>query len=546
MNALLSRICALLGSARADHQLAAALVLGELAPREPAVVKAVSGALGGAARPLRIALLDALARIGSPLAVADLLPLLESTDDEVREKATLALAHIGPAAIKPIARQIVDAPAATRRALLSVLSRVRTADSARALVSLLASGHPDAAREAAQALVSMTQSMTRSEQSALRTTADKLLRTPADKAPAGSLSAGLMLMRAIGRPASAQGLLRLLAQKYPEPVRRDALLAISGVLRGGAMPQRILSGILPILQDGPSPALRSAALEVLGTVTLPSTGLEPLIKLLDSTDPAVRRFAARRLGDPGLAGARAIRRLVPLLGHSDPSLREAASESLGRMPDAAHVLVTELLDCEEIHRGWTIAHILRGSAGKLRRSAVRDVFRRAAEALTIDDRIWEPLLHVVRHHDPRLMYEWLMEEAARYKKARKYAQAEACLKPLTRGDHFDSEARYALALAGIRASRSRGGSAPAPVGTSLDLFRQLVRDPAFPLLDRLKKERTHLEIEDLYYLGFNLAEGTADEKEVGAELLKIVAARAGATKLGKAARNKLRSEGLGL
>jgi len=150
------------------------------------------------------------------------------------------------------------------------------------------------------------------------------------------------------------------------------------------------------------------------------------------------------------------------------------------------------------------------------------------------------------NHDPKMMYDWLMEESARRKKARKYTEAEACLEPLTRGEHFDSEARYALALAGVKAARSRGSASSQAPGESLDLFRQLVRDPTLPLVDRLKKERTHLQTEDLYFLGFKLAEGTPDEREVGGELLKTVAARAGASKLDKSARSKLRAEGLAL
>ena len=84
------------------------------------------------------------------------------------------------------------------------------------------------------------------------------------------------------------------------------------------------------------------------------------------------------------------------------------------------------------------------------------------------------------------------------------------------------------------------------VDQTIDLFRELLRDPEFPLMERIKKERSHLQTQDLYNIGFRLSEGTIGEKEAGAELLRTVAARAGQTKLGKSARRKLRSEGLGL
>jgi len=546
MDQILGKLCALLKSARPESQMAAAIVLGELAPRDPAVVKGLSAALVNGSRPLRLALLDTLAQIASPVSVTDLLELLEGSDDEVREKATRALIRIGPAAIKPIARRILDAPAQSRRSLISVLSRVRTTDSVAALLSLAGSGHPEASRESAQALVALAKTMGRAELAKLRGMVERLLKVPPDKAPQGSHSAALHVMLSIGQPGNAAGLTRLIGARYPEPVRRDALLAIAGCLKSGPMPLKILEVILSIIQDGPSPALRSAALETLTSVALPGASVDALLPLLENRDPAVRRFAARKLGAEGLAGIKAARRLVPLLSDSDPSMRDAVSESLGRMPESTAMLMDDLLACDDIHRGWTLAHILKLHVARARKATVRKVFDRAVSALVVDDRIWEPLLYVVRHYDPKIMYGWLMEEAARFKKSRKYAEAEACLKPLTRGDHFDSEAKYELALAGIRSARTRGASTSPGSNTSVDLFRQLVRDPTFPLLDRLKKERTHLQTEDLYYLGFHLTEGGPVEKEIGGELLKVVAARAGTTKLGKSARNKLRSEGLAL
>lgn len=538
----------MLKSTQAEKQLAAVVILAEVAPKDQAVVKALSAVLGTtASRPLRVAALDALGRIGSAGAVPALLPLLEGNDEEIRERATQALSRVGAASIGPVTRRILDAAPAARRALLEVLSRVKTVDSVKALLSLIGSAHPEAPREAAHALGELARLMTRSEVAKLRKNLEDLLKVPPAKAPAGSLSASLQVMGAIGQAGAVSGVLRLTGPKYPELVRRDALLAVSRILKGDQIPSKAVATLLPILQDGPSPVLRSTALEVLSSASLPASALDATLKLLENRDPAVRRFAARQLGVKGFGGQKTVKRLVSLLSDRDPSLRDVASESLGKLPDSATLLAQSLLGCDQVHRGWTIAHILKRHVSRLRKPAVRKLFDKAISALPADDRIWEPLLYVVRHQDPKMMYEWLMEAAEKLKKARKYAEAEACLKPLTRGDHFDSEARYALALAGVKAARSRTGAGSTDVtGNCMDLFRQLVRDPAFPLVDRLKKERAHLKTEDLYFLGFHLTEGSAGEKEIGGELLKTVAARAGSTKLGRSARRKLRSQGLGL
>jgi len=58
MNQVLGRICALLKSPRLESQMAAAIVLGELAPDDPAVIKSLSAALANGSRQLRLALLD--------------------------------------------------------------------------------------------------------------------------------------------------------------------------------------------------------------------------------------------------------------------------------------------------------------------------------------------------------------------------------------------------------------------------------------------------------------------------------------------------------
>ena len=543
MNETTSRLVTLLKSPRPDIQMASVLVLGELAPRDASVARALAGMLGTSGRGLRLNVLDSLARIASPAAVPDLLPLLETGDEDVRERATRALTQIGPAAIKPIASQIVDAPPGARRALLAVLSRVKTAESVGALMSLVESGHPEASREAGHALASLSQTMTRAEQARLRATLDKVLKVAPEKSPAGAFSAALQVMATVGQSGAVSRVVKLTGSRYPETVRRDALLALAGMMRGNQLPGTIMAAVMPIIQEGPSAVLRSAALEVLGSAELPSGALDAFLKLLDSRDPAVRRFAARRLGTKEMGGVRASRRLIQILSDADPSMRDAASESLGRLPDATGLLLEELQACDDVHRGWALAYILKHHVSRLRKPQARAVFDRAVSTLLADDRIWEPLLYVVRHHDPKLMYSWLMEESLKLRKARKYADAENLLKPLSRGDHFDSEARFALALSGIKATRSKQGAAPGG-NHSFELFRQLVRDPTFPLVDRLKKERAHLETEDLYFLGFQLSEGSPDEKEVGGELLKIVAARAGTSKLGKSARSKLRSEGL--
>jgi hypothetical protein len=58
-------------------------------------------------------------------------------------------------------------------------------------------------------------------------------------------------------------------------------------------------------------------------------------------------------------------------------------------------------------------------------------------------------------------------------------------------------------------------------------------------MERLRKERA-LSPEDLFYVAFNFAEGSAEEKELAREMMAHVATKYGRTKVGKAAKKMLR------
>jgi hypothetical protein len=77
------------------------------------------------------------------------------------------------------------------------------------------------------------------------------------------------------------------------------------------------------------------------------------------------------------------------------------------------------------------------------------------------------------------------------------------------------------------------------VRLTLELLADLYRSSAFPLLEALKKEKT-LEPADLFYLGFHFAEGAADERDLGKDILEFLATRYPRTTVGKSAKNKLK------
>jgi HEAT repeat protein len=543
MNPHIKKIVGLLKTGKPEQQMAAAIILGELKPKDREAVRFLGQALESSPRPVRLVSIEAIGKIGLPVGLHFLMPLLEIEDGDVRGKTLEALAAFGPKAVPSVAKRLVDAPPPVRRALITVLSRIRGRESLEALLSLVQQAHPEAAREAAQALSAVAAAVPKPERSSIRSHVEKILKGSPKKVQPATLSASLTLLGTFGDASSGPLILRLAGSGYPEAVRREALLALGAALRGTALSPKILSGIFGLLTDRASQALTAAALEVLYRMEFPASAGESLMGLLEARDPAVRRFAARKLGSVG--GVKAAKRLVALLADPDSSLRDAAADSLSRLPEAAAMLLDQLARQSDVHKAWAIAHILKNHATKIQKGGLKDLTRKGIELILKDERVWEPFLHVVRHADSRMLHNALLAEADRLKKQRRYDEAEAVLRPLLRTEQFDPEARFELALTSLKASANREGVSPRTPDSPLDLFRQLARDPGFPLLQRLRKERIHLDSEDLYWLGFHLAEGTGDEKSLGAELLKMVSQKEGKSKLGRNARNKLRLEGLG-
>jgi len=543
MNPQIRKIVGLLKSGKPEQQMAAAIILGELRPKDGEAVRFLGQALESSPRAVRLASIEAIGKIALPAGLHFLMPLLEIEDGDVRAKTLEALSAFGPKAVPSVSKRLLEAPPPVRRALITVLSRIRGRESMESLLNLIQAAHPEASREAAQALSAAAASVPKPERAAIRARVERILKGSPKKVQPATLSASLTLLGTFGDASSAPLILRLAGPGYPEIVRREALLSLGAALRGTTLSAKILNGVFSLLADRSTQALTAAALEVFYRMDFPSSSGEPLMGLLEARDPAVRRFAARKLGSIG--GLKASRRLVGLLSDPDSSLRDASADSLSRLPEAAVLLLDEMGRHTDVHKAWAIAHILKNHATRIPRAGLKELIRKGIDLILKDERVWEPFLHVARHADAKLLHNSLLAEADRLKKQKRYDEAEAVLKPLLRTDQFDPEARFELALTSLKASANREGVSPRTPDSPLDLFRQLARDASFPLLQRLKKERIHLDSEDLYWLGFHLAEGAGDEKSLGAELLRMVSQKEGKSKLGRNARNKLRLEGLG-
>jgi hypothetical protein len=114
---------------------------------------------------------------------------------------------------------------------------------------------------------------------------------------------------------------------------------------------------------------------------------------------------------------------------------------------------------------------------------------------------------------------------------------------LTRDPACGEALRFEMAACGLKASEHDLAVESRTADPSLQQFARLVRSHDVDPADRLKQAKW-LGPEDLFYVGFHFAEGDRQEREFGAQALRLAIQRSPRSKLAKDAKSKLRSTGL--
>ena len=116
----------------------------------------------------------------------------------------------------------------------------------------------------------------------------------------------------------------------------------------------------------------------------------------------------------------------------------------------------------------------------------------------------------------------------------------AFLTPLKDFADIEPENKFHLALAQLKLhSHTLASNRHHP---AVELFADLYRNSAYPLVDALRKEKS-LAPEEVFSLGFSFAERPGDERSLGRDLLAYIAGKFPRNKVGKSAKNKLRLMG---
>jgi HEAT repeat protein len=553
----LRTLAGLLAGDAPERQIAAAIVVGELGLRDPALVSGLVAMAGSGVAPLQRHAVEALGRLETPKALPHLLPLLASRDEGVRRAAATAVSAFGERALPALRARLAGTEGDERRAVEEALARLGGAAALSTLLAGLDTANVEEARAATLAARQRIKDADARERRSYLTEVKHFLGLKKTKAsPAATVAA----VRVLGflEDDSVVPLLvdHATGAKRPAEVRQEALIALRFLGRGAApggdgteasaragksakttkatkankAARAVAEKLAGVAETAPLPTAR-AALFTLACLPLPGALARRLGKLAAHPEAERARLAAERLAQmPGPEASQALGRL--LLETRERALAETAATALATRPDAGAVLARALLDAPDAERAGLLARLLRPHLraldGKTRSALRAAVVDRISNGGPTPASTLEPLLHVAREADPAAMAAALRAAGAKLRKG-KPERALVALRALGRGADATPDDGYDWAT--LELAKGRRDEA-------LAIFGQLT-ERGFDLATALRRDRA-LPAETRYLIGFHFAER---RHPVGEEILSAVAEAAGRTKVGQMARAKLRSAG---
>jgi hypothetical protein len=341
----------------------------------------------------------------------------------------------------------------------------------------------------------------------------------------------------LGKPQIRKWLIGFVGPEQHHSVRFHTLVALLHCLRDQELHKTEYARLLPLLEEPEFSDTMRLTLDLLDAHPLSEEYQAVLARLVESPHVAVQKFALRKMGEFGSPAV--VRMLMQQLGDPDAARRDAAARSLQKIPAARNSLTKEFLTSDDASKAWSMAEILPTYGGTWRRDTLNEAWKRLQDALDADDRIHGAYLYFLRNVDPEYVYAQLAARGIQLKKIKKYREAVRILSLLKEFPIQTPEDKFALAVVQLKLHPHDVASATGRNDPLLDAFVDLYRSSAFPLLDALKKEKT-LEPDDLFYIGFRLAEGSTEVRRLGEEILEVLANQYPRTKVGKSAKNKLK------
>jgi hypothetical protein len=265
------------------------------------------------------------------------------------------------------------------------------------------------------------------------------------------------------------------------------------------------------------------------------------LPLLLTGEVAARRLAIEKL--TGIDSQDVAAALLRQLWHPDTALRQEVIKALGRIKRGRDALIRALLAADSPDDAWNLARTQIALKEGFAAGHKRRLFTLACEYLESEDRRADALLFLLREIDAKDLRDQLEERALDLRKKRKYALALMYLRLLGRDPACAESLRFEAAGCGLKNSQHDLAQESRSADPALQQFARLIHSHDIEPATRLKQARW-LEAEDLFYLGCHFVEGDKQEREFGAQSLRLLLDRWPRAKIAKDARSKLKSAGL--
>jgi HEAT repeat protein len=518
------------------RRCAAAMVLGELAPKDAGVVRALGDALKDANQLLTRYILEAFENTGSRAVVPYVLPLLDAEDIETKLRAASIIAQSGGAMVSELRRQFEKANPQQRRILTDILARIHNREAMQIILDSLFDPDFELVKEACQAVRRHITDAAPKERLTLHKQVVRFMKSSRVKKNDRVLTSCLLLVGYIGAPDARNILLKYSTPRSLGYIRRNALLGLGGLPLTGSAASAVGRQMFKYLGET-DPVIVQLALDIIEKLPLTGSLDGQWRKLLKNKHATVRAFAARKLAATDNPATN--RLMMSLLAHDDTQVSEIAAGALARHRKATKLLLNALRRERKVETAWRLAKILKPHSESVDRTSRKEFAALAARDLEAGHPRYEALFYLLRNADPKSVDTVLRDVGLKFKKAKKWGKAVDCLKQLARAESFDRDLRFDLGICYLKQSDKDLAPHLRAEDQALRGFQALLPDRSFKLLDRLKKEKV-LDASDLFYAGFHFSEGTGEEQKFGRALLEHVAKRWPNSKDGKAAKNKLK------
>jgi HEAT repeat protein len=517
---------------------AAARVLGEIGTRDGQIATVLCDALHDPDPAFRFQVLSAIGALKIDQALPQLLARVQEGGAEA-EAAAQATARLGPKGTRALQAMMSRVAPGLRRRIASALAAGGTASAGTATVDVLLDKDPGVVDAAARSLIAEIPSLSAVQRRAL---ADHVLELVKPQKRSQLLptseTALIRLLAALGDSRGAAAFWARIEPAHPTELRAAALQALGTLpLSQGADK---LKRLLTCACD-PDFRVAAPALMILKAIPVTDRTLQDWLALLHAPDVAVRRFALDKLAGkdtPEVADG-----LLRQLRHPDPSLREEARARLVQSERGREVLAQALVDAQSPEEAWTLARAQVPFVQKYPARLRSRLFSQACTYLEAGDRRADALLFLLREADAVAVREQLEARAFALRKKKAHAAALIYFRLLAREPACGEAIRFEMAACGVKVSEHDLAVESRMADPSLQQLARLVHSRDVDPAERLKQAKW-LAPEDLFYVGFHFAEGNRQEREFGAQALRLVIQRAGRSKLAKDAKSKLRSAGL--